>query len=202
MKKLLFVVSTFLSCSVASAENYVGAEGGYGFVDIKAKQTAQTLANLSGQTVSYTYDRGALTGRLYFGFALTENVAIELGYFASANATAKYTISGASATENYSSSGLDAGLVYKPSEDGVFFKAGFHSSKVEGDGSVTIGGTTYNVTSISKSGTGLMAGIGYEAKMNSSSDLKTRFGWAYYNKVGGVSDVNVNLIYLGLVKGF
>ena len=75
---------------------------------------------------------------LYFGFGLAENIAIELGYFASANATAKYTISGASATENYSSSGFDAGFVYKPSEDGVFFKAGFHSSKVDGDASASV----------------------------------------------------------------
>ncbi len=202
MKKLLFVVSTFLFCSVANAENYAGVDGGYGIVDIKAKQTAQTLANLSGSTVTYTYDYGALTGRLYFGFGLAENIAIEVGYFASANATAKYTISGASATENYSSSGLDAGFVYKPSEEGVFFKAGFHSSKVDGDASVTINGTTYNIASNSKSGTGMMAGIGYEEKMSGSSGLKGRLGWTYYNKVGGVSDANVNLIYLGLVKSF
>ena len=202
MKKLLAGITLIAGASLASAENYVGADGGYGFVDIKAKQTAQTLANLSGSTVSYTYDRGALTGRLYFGFGLAENIAVELGYFASANATAKYTISGASATENYSTSGFDAGLVYKPQEEGVFFKAGFHSSKVEGDASVTINGTTYNIASDSKSGTGMMAGIGYEAKMSGSSGLKSRLGWTYYNKVGGVSDANVNLIYLGLVKGF
>jgi hypothetical protein len=202
MRKSLTILSAVFFSSFANAENYVGVDGGYGFVDIKAKQTAQTLANLSGSTVSYTYDRGALTGRLYFGFGLAENIAVELGYFASANATAKYTISGASATENYSANGFDAGLVYKPSEDGVFFKAGFHSSSVEGDGSVTIGGTTYSVTSLTKSGTGMMAGIGYEAKMSGSSGLKSRLGWTYYNKVGGVSDVNINLIYLGLVKDF
>jgi hypothetical protein len=202
MKKLLTILSAVFFSSFANAENYVGADGGYGYVDIKAGQTAQTLANLSGSTVSYTYDRGALTGRLYFGFGLAENIAVELGYFASANATAEYTISGASATENYSANGFDAGLVYKPSEDGVFFKAGFHSSTVEGDGSVTIGGTTYSVTSISKSGTGMMVGIGYESKMSGASGLKSRVGWSYYNKVGGVSDVNINLIYLGLVKGF
>jgi hypothetical protein len=202
MKKLLTILSAVFISSFANAENYVGVDGGYGFVDIKAKQTAQTLANLSGSTVSYTYDRGALSGRLYFGFGLAENIAVELGYFASANATAKYTISGASATENYSTNGFDAGLVYKPQEEGVFFKAGFHSSKVEGDASVTINGTTYNIASDSKSGTGMMAGIGYEAKMSGSSGLKSRLGWTYYNKVGGVSDANVNLIYLGLVKGF
>ena len=147
MKKLLTGITLIAGASLASAENYVGADGGYGFVDIKAEQTAQTLANISGSTVNVVYDRGALSGRLYFGFGLAENIAVELGYFASANATAKYTISGASATENYSANGFDAGLVYKPSEDGVFFKAGFHSSTVEGDGSVTIGGTTYSVTS-------------------------------------------------------
>jgi len=202
MKKLLTIMSIVLFSSVANAENYAGIDGGYGFVDLKAKDTAQTLANLSGSTVTYTYDRAAITGRLYFGFDIAEHLVVEIGYFASANASAKYTISGASATENYSSSGIDAGFVYKPSDEGVFFKAGFHSSKVDGDASITIGGTTYNIASTSKSGTGLMGGIGYEEKMSGSSGLKGRVGWTYYNKVGGVSDANVNLIYLGLVKSF
>jgi hypothetical protein len=202
MKKIFALVFLTITCSIASAQNYAGVDGGYGFIDIKAQQTAQTLANLSGSTVTYTYDKAALTGRMFFGFGVADNLALELGYFASANATAKYTISGASATENYSTNGFDAGLVYKPQEDGIFFKAGFHSSKVEGDASVTINGTTYNIASDSKSGTGMMAGVGYEAKMSGSSGLKSRLGWTYYNKVGGVSDANVNLIYFGLVKGF
>jgi hypothetical protein len=202
MKKIIALVFFTVTCSLASAQNYAGIDGGYGFVDIKAQQTAQTLANLSGSTVTYTYDKAAVTGRMFFGFGIADNLALELGYFTSANASAKYTISGASASENYSTSGFDAGLVYKPSTEGMFFKAGFHSSKVDGDASVTIGGTTYNIASDSKSGTGLMAGLGYEEKFNTSSDLKWRMGWTYYNKVGGVSDANVNLLYVGIVKSF
>jgi len=201
-KNVALLPIALLACSIASAENYAGVEGGYGFIDIKAAQTAQTLANLSGRTVSYTYDKAAITGRMFFGFEVTENLALEVGYFTSANASAKYTISSASASENYSMSGFDGALVFRPKEEGVFFKAGFHNSTITGDASLTINGTTYNISGNASSGTGLMGGIGYEEKVRDSKDLKWRAGWSYYNKVGGVSDANVNLLYLGIAKGF
>ena len=43
----------------AVAENVrLGVEGGLVWADIRAEETAQTLANLSGSTVTYTYDEG------------------------------------------------------------------------------------------------------------------------------------------------
>lgn len=202
MKKLIASIALIACSGYSHAQYYAGVDGGYGFVDIKAKQTAQTLANLSGSTVKYTYDKAALSGRFFLGMDVAENLAVELGYFMSANASATYTISGASATENYSTSGFDAGLVFKPSANGLFLKAGFHRSEVSGDASVKIGNTTYNIAANSKSGTGLVAGIGYEAQFNNTPDMKWRMGWSHYNKVGGVSDANVNLLYIGLLKKF
>lgn len=201
MKKS-FVALAFISSTCAFAGNYVGAEAGYGFVDIKAEQTAQTIANLSGQTVRVVYDKAGFTGRGYFGIGIDQNIAVEIGYFATANLTATYTLSGASAKENYSASGLDASLVFKPAEEGVFFKVGMHNSKVTGDASITVGGTTYNVNGTTKSGTGLLGGIGYEAKLANSPDVSWRAGWTYYNKIGGLSDANVNLFYAGIQKKF
>lgn len=201
MKKLFLAIAITGSTSAFSG-NYAGLEGGYGFVDIKAKQTAQTLANLSGRTVTYTYDKATFSGRAYFGFSVMENASVEVGYFQTSNLNATYTITGASAKESYSANGIDASLVYKPTPEGVFFKGGFHTSKISGDGSLTIGGTTYNIASTSKSGTGLLAGIGYEGKFGNSQDVNWRAGWSHYNKVGGLSDANVNLIYVGISKNF
>lgn len=201
MKKVFFALS-ILSSACAFAGNYGGVEAGYSFVDIKAEQTAQTLANLAGRTVTVVYDTAGFTGRAYFGVGVSDNASVEFGYFATANLTATYTMTGASAKENYSANGFDASLVYKLASEGIFFKGGLHSSKVTGDASISLGGTTYNVASTSKSGTGLFGGIGYESKLGNSPDTRWRAGWSHYNKVGGISDANVNFVYIGVLKNF
>lgn len=192
MKKLLISIIIFLLASPSFAkegEIGFGIDLGYGFVDIGAKETAQTIANLSGSTTTVSYDLGALTGRVYLDYGITNELLLEAGYFRSGDLEATYTLSGASAKESYSVNGLDLAAVYSPSNQSFFFKGGFHSSEIEGNASITIGGTTY-AAKATASGQGYLIGGGF----NFGS---SRVGYTYYANVGGDSDADVGLLYYG-----
>ena len=59
---ILFGLLSFTKILIANendSKSYFGVDGGYAFVDLKAEETAQTLANLSGSTVTYQEDQAA-----------------------------------------------------------------------------------------------------------------------------------------------
>ena len=189
LKKLLKIITafSFLVCSYANAEVKMGIEGGLGYADMRAEETAQTLANLSGSTVTYTYDEATWMGRIFADYAFTPDVSAELGYFFTGNLDATYTISGASATESYNAMGIDAAIVVH--QDALYFKAGMHSSEMDGEASLTIGGTTYNISD-TISGSGFLVGGGLEVE-------DTRYGLTYYSDMGGDADSDVLFLYVG-----
>jgi hypothetical protein len=120
---------------------------------------------------------------------VTPEVHVEIGYFLTGSLDATYTISGASATEGYNAMGIDlAAVIYR---DDIFFKAGMHSSELEGNAKLTIGGTTYNVSE-TISGTGYLVGGGMQVD-------DSRFGLTYYADVGGDTDSDMVNIYYGLM---
>ena len=166
-----------------------GVDVGFGFADIGAKDTAQTIANLAGSTVTYSYDYGAVAGRLYLDYGISDDLLFEAGYFQSGDIDAKYTLSGTTVTESYSVNGFDIAAVYAPSNEGYFFKGGFHSSEISGNASITISGTTY-AAKATASGGGFLIGGGFDYG-------GSRFGYTYYANVGGDSDANVGLLYYG-----
>jgi len=185
--KLIFLILIFFNTS-ANSEVKFGIEGGLGFADMRAEETAQTLANLSGSTVSYTYDEATWMGRLFADYAFKEEVSVEVGYFLTGSLDATYTISGSSAKESYDAMGIDAALVVK--QDSAYFKAGMHSSELNGSASLTIGGTTYNVSE-TISGSGFLVGGGIELD-------ETRYGLTYYSDLGGDADSDAIFLYAGL----
>jgi len=196
MKKSL-ILSTLLSLPLlVNAQSYGGIEGGWASIDIGAKNTAQTLANLSGSTVTYRYDTGAVAGRVFVGFPIGDNLSLEVGGFMTGDVKATYTISGASATESYSGNGLDFSAVLKPEGGSFFLKGGIHSSTVDGNASIRIGSTTY-AAGASKSGTGFLMGIGSESKLDDKSSL--RYAATYYDKLGGISGADAFLFTVGYV---
>ena len=188
---ILFII-LITSNPKAEEESFkLGVDLGYGFLDIGADETAQTLANLSGSTVTYTTDYGSWLARVYGDVKIMESLSIDIGLFITGDVEAKYTLSGASATESYSANGVDASLVLKEgSQDGWFIKAGVHSSTVDGNASITIGGTTYAANAAS-SGTGYLVGGGYDFEDNS------RIGYTYYADLGGLSKADLAYIYYG-----
>ena len=186
----LVLACVFLSISFTSlnAEVRFGVEGGLAYADMRAEETAQILANLSGSTVTYVYDETTWFGRFFGEYVVSEDFGVELGLFTTGSLDATYTISGASATESYEAAGVDVTAVIH--NDNLFFKAGMHSSDLTGSGSLTIDGTKYSITE-TISGTGFLAGGGIEID-------NTRYGITYYSSLGGDSDSSMTMLYAGL----
>ncbi len=187
---LLILVITFTGIkNSVSDEMRMGIEGGLVYADMRAEETAQLLANASGSTVTYTYDEATWIGRLFADMPLSSEMSFEVGFFLTGSLDATYTISGASASEGYDARGVDAAAVFK--SDDVFFKVGMHRSELEGVASLTIGGTTYNVSE-TISGTGYLVGGGLELD-------GSRIGLTYYSDVGGDGDSDMTMLYYGVM---
>ena len=190
MKKIILpFIGLMIFINSALAEVKMGVEGGLVYADMRAEETAQILANASGSTVTYEYDEATWSGRIFADYAFTPEVHAEVGYFLTGSLDATYTISGASATEGYDAMGIDMAVVVHQSD--VFFKAGMHSSELNGVGKLTIGGTTYNVTE-TISGTGFLVGGGLQMDNN-------RLGLTYYSDMGGDADSDMTMLYYGFL---
>ena len=188
MKKIILILFLSILNSQVYAESGVGIEGGLAYGDIGAEETGQRIANIAGSSVLVEYDRATWYGRLFYEYELTSESFIDVGYFMTGSLDAKYTLSGASATEGYTFNGFEASYGIK--NDGLFFKGGVHQSQVDGAASITIGGTTY-AANASAEGTGFLLGGGIE-------DDKTRYGITYYSSVGGVDDADLLVGYYGI----
>ena len=166
-----------------------GIEGGLTYADMKAQETAQQLANLSGSTVTYTYDEATWAGRIFADYGIADDVNVEVGWWITGSLDATYTISGASATESYSMSVFDVSLKLAPGGAPLFFKGGLHQSTLNGAATITIGGTEYDIAD-SITGTGWLLGGGMEVD-------NTRYGVTYIANVGGDSDSATAFAYYG-----
>ena len=163
-----------------------GLDGGLTYADMKAEETAQEIANLSGSTVTYTYDEATWAGRVYADYGIADDVNVEVGWWITGSLDATYTISGASATESYTMSAFDVSLnIGSP----MFVKAGLHQSTLNGAATVTIDGTEYDIAD-SISGTGWLIGGGLELD-------NARVGANYIANVGGDSDSSTSFAYYG-----
>lgn len=189
MKKLhSFLIALLFISNSAFAELKMGVEGGITWADIRAEETARLLANASGSTVSYEYDKATWMGRIFGDYAINSDIHAEIGYFLTGSLDATYTISGASASEGYDAMGIDFAVVLHT--DDAYFKAGMHSSELNGSANLTIGGTTYSVTE-SISGSGFLVGGGFE----SDDD---RFGITYYSDMGGNAGSDMTFLSYGV----
>ena len=190
----LTIIFLFLSifCSKLVADEVTfGVDVGYGFLDIGADDTAQTIANLSGSTVTASYDTGAWFGRIYGDYKIADSTYIDVGFFMTGDVTAKYTLSGATVSESYSANGIDVSAVLKENEkEGFFVKGGIHSSTIDGNANVTISGTTY-AAQATASGMGFVFGAGYDG------DDKSRAGVSLYSNLGRDAAADMWLFYYG-----
>lgn len=204
----LFATSLMaISSSIFAEENryYGGVELGYVYAETGAAETAQYLANLAGQTVSYTYEDSAAIGRIFLGYDIDKSTALEVGYFATGDTENTYTTAGAggtgSAVEDFSVSGVDLSVILRPSGEPLFLRLGAHYSEIESTAALSFGGVGYSLTASGWAtawGTGLLGGIGYDYAME-DSDMKIRGSYTYYNKLGGVSGADMHAVSVGLL---
>ena len=120
-----------------------------------------------------------MVGRLFADYGLSDNLYGEIGYFQTSGAEATYKIGTDSATESYDAHGFDISAKFL-TDEGFFGKFGMHSTTIDGEATVTIGGTSYNATAEAQ-GTGLLFGAGFESD-------GTLYSITRYNDVGGITD--------------
>jgi hypothetical protein len=211
MKNILIglaVVTGVLSTpshAVAEKRIYGGLEYGVASVEDNTQSTASAFVAAYGGSATATQDASVGVGRLFFGYRLTPQAAIEGGYFASS--TIKYRISGrTSGAVDYTGSadieydGFDISAVWAPmaqsyGDSSFFLKAGLHRSSVDASVSATAsvaGASASTQSRLSESGTGMLFGAGYDWKY--SENAFVRIAATHYSKIAGDSD-NKGTIY-------
>ena len=184
---------------------YFGVEGGLGFADIRADETASVFVNTFGGIVNYEYDEADLAGRLSIGYGKNDMFDIELGYFFTADFNATYNgVAGNgvvySATETYSASGIDISALIRPNSGDFFVRVGMHNSEVEGQGNFVIPGVGSANVSAKQSGSGLLVGLGYDWSLDDRSFA--RVSYSFYDKLGGIDNSELGLLSASYNFGF
>jgi opacity protein-like surface antigen len=185
---------------------YIGAELGYSKVKNDSQELANELVSEVGGSVIVTQDTGVATGRLFAGYNINENFAVELGYLH----TTDINVDAAGVTGNsvaytaaadISLKGVDYAVLIRPSTstglNGLFAKVGGHYLKASTDISLT----TSSSVSLSDSfkGGGFLLGLGYQAPI--SSNIDARATYTYYDNVAG-EDGHANVFSLGILAKF
>ena len=196
-KKIIALIISLIAIPTFSlAENIVGQakigiDVGYGFADLDAENTAQSIANLTGSTTTATYDEATWMIRPFASYGYTKEISGELGFFYTGDLDASYrTASGVTANESYNAFGLDLSGVYS-FPGGIFAKAGVHYGQVDGNGSVRLSdGRSASVSGYSY-GANVLVGIGYENQDG------FRAGYTFYNDVGNLEGADFGMLYIG-----
>ena len=208
------VISAFASTSATAADEnkstsgiYGGIDIGYGRVNTGAADTAQALANLAGETVTYSYDKGVGVGRIFLGYTINENISTEIAYFTSTKLDVNYSSAHGVANENAKANGGDISVLLRPSAstglNNAFLRLGAQYSKVDGSASLAYtsdGTTTIYTANGNETGTGFLIGAGYDAPINKNTSA--RVSYTYIDNLGGISGANVNLFSAGLKFDF
>ena len=174
-----------------AGETKFGIDAGYAFADVGAQSTAQSIANLTGSTTTYTYDKATWMVRPFVSYGFTKDVSGEFGFFYTGDLDANYrTASGLTASESYKAFGLDAAAVYNW-PGGFFAKGGLHYGQVDGNANVRLSNGTTAVASGYSYGVNGLVGIGYESAGG------FRVGYTYYNDIGNLKDADFGMLYVG-----
>ena len=148
------------------------------------------------------------TGRLFAGYNINENFAVELGYLHTtdinvdaAGVTGNSVPVAYTAAADISVKGVDYAVLIRPSSstglNGLFAKVGGHYLKASTDISVT--GTSTVSLSDSVKGSGFLLGVGYQAPI--ASNIDARATYTYYDNVAG-EDGHANVLSLGILAKF
>ena len=185
---------------------YGGVELGYSKVKSDAQSTANNLVSKVGGSATVTQDTGVAIGRIFAGYNVNENLAVELGYIHTSDVSQNAAgVAGNSvaytASANVSVSGVDYSVLLRPSIssgwNGLFGKIGGHYLEASTDYTVTGISTvsgTYNV-----SGGGFLAGLGYDGSVAENIDFRTSY--TYYNSLAG-GNGHANVFSIGILGKF
>ena len=187
----LLLMTSLVSAETKPGQTQFGIDGGYAFADIDAKNTAQSIANVTGSTTTATYDKATWMIRPFVSYGYTKEISGDLGLFYTGDLDASYrTASGVTASESYKAMGVDLSGVYT-FPGGIFVKAGVHYGQLDGSASVTLSSGASASVSGYQYGANVLAGAGYE----SASGL--RVGYTFYNDIGDLAGADFGMLYVG-----
>ena len=193
--------------TVAAQTPYMGAEVQYTVVKDRAQENANALVNALGGSASVTQDRVAYAGRLFGGWEISENFALELGYTQTNDFGSKFNgrssggVSYDGSLET-SVSGFDYSILLRPTKasglNGLFFRVGGHRLTMQDTGTISAG-VSYTVTE-KTTGSGYQYGIGYDGE--AMQNWNYRVSATHVDKVAGISGAHANFFGFGLLKKF
>lgn len=214
MRRLLVLIPALLVAGTVHAEEGKRAYGviEYGITRIENAEAelGSLFRNGLGGSAAVTQDTSAGIGRLLFGLRISPQTAFEYGYFSSQKFGARVAgTSGAgnayTSTLDIKATGFDVAFVWSPmavnyGDNGLYLKAGAHSSKVETDWTISGAGGTVPLLSTKESGMGTLFGAGYDWRLADNAFIKT--GVNRYLKLGGDSDFDATVYSIGVGINF
>ncbi len=164
MKKKLIFALTIASLSIStlaiSKDSYVGVEAGYMNVKVDGGSDGSGL------------------GRVFGGYNFNESIGIELGAYRMAT----YEYRSGVVNANVDNWGVDYSLLLRPNKstglNGLFVRAGGHWSDT------SIDACAFSCGSANQSGSGFLAGAGYDAKFNESTSA--RIAYTYRDSISSL----------------
>lgn len=201
MKKRTVFLTIAMALSAQSvfaqtADNgvYVGLEGAYA---IAKSMDPPNGARKTSETT------GVAALRALVGYEFNQNLAVELGYFATDDfkQSGVALSGGATYDEKINVKGVDLALLYKLTEfaPGLFLKAGATHTKLSASATDSIG-LVSEESNASTSGTGYLFGLGYEFTV--MPQVGARLSYTRYEKLGGESDNALNVFSAGVKYKF
>ena len=209
---LLLVISTPVSAEELKMTRKLGFYAGAGIgianhanLSPSPGETDRQLITAGYSTSATTLDQTQVGGKVYFGFDLSEYVAVEGAYahFAPLEANLDATIGGVSvkADADLRAQGISvAGVAKLPLDDNtqVFAKAGLFAWHAETDTTATALGLSLT-SNDSATGVSLLVGAGGEIHLNDKVGFRVEY--EHYNNVGDADKtgrIDINMVSGGV----
>ena len=183
------------------AEPYLGVEGGLVKLDANTDKTAGAFTARTRASPDITDDTWTGFGRMVLGKKLNEDIALELGIFFSDAGRIAYSGARVTSSEKISAEGLDFSLRYHIFSSSFFLRGGIHYSRLHRSGTAIESVLRFS-DSQTQSGTGFLAGFGYEHTVMSSANDFLSIEYKYYDRIGGDRKADARVIALGYRRQF
>ncbi|AEG32147.1 outer membrane protein [Thiomicrospira cyclica] len=195
------VLAALFVAPVQAQQTYIGLDLGVASVDRdkELKETLRFLRDEAEGDVSGKLDQGSSVFRIHVGHFVTDNLALEAGYFKTGSYDGTYRVlsgdfAGLRLRSSVEVSGFDISANYFFGD--FYIKGGLHSSKIDFEIKAPGGISISN----DESGTGFLLGAGYQGAL--TDQVGYRLSYTYMDSIAGESDVNSSIFAAGLIYKF
>jgi hypothetical protein len=185
---------------------YAGAELGIPISSNQESLAAQGLISSLGGSASASESGMVLSGRIFGGYKMLENMDIEIGGFQSTESSLQFNGTSARLGGSYSGNahanayGVNVATLLRPTIASgwhpVFFRLGGHWARLESTSTIT---GIRSTTTIS-SGSGMLYGFGYDGTINKNTDWRVQVTRS--QRLAGNAGNNTSIVSFGIMKKF